>query len=114
MKPWSRGEIETLHYMSFHEHSISEMCYELQRPRKSILRALWKIRTQQALLHPLSEVASAHNMDAERLLTGLLDPLYYVPLDDKRPPRLLVAASALLCIALVCQRMFCGLSHHSC
>lgn len=94
-KPWTRDEIEDLHYMSFHQHTIKEMMYEFQRPRKSILKALRRIQMQQALFHPMEDVATAHNMKTEKLTKYLKDTLYYVPLPENQMPRFLIAATLL-------------------
>jgi hypothetical protein len=48
---WIRDEVETLHYMSVHGHTIAEMCRELNRSRKNIIQALKRIQTQQALFN---------------------------------------------------------------
>lgn len=89
-KPWTREEIEDLYYMSFHDHTMTEMVRELQRPRKKVVKALRKIQAQQALFHPLDEVATAHNIDTDRLKKYLRDPLYYVPLPEQGVPSLLI------------------------
>ena len=94
-RAWTRDEIEDLHYMSFHDHSLKEMMYEFQRPRKKILRALRKIQLQQALFYPLHEVATAHNIDEQKLVEHLKDPLYYVPLPENNVPQLLIAATVI-------------------
>jgi len=95
-KPWTREEVEELYYMSFHHHSVTEMVNELQRPRKNVLVALKKIKTQQALFHSLDEVALAHNTDTETLKKYLEDPLYYVRLPEQGIPSLLMTAFVVL------------------
>lgn len=93
--PWTREEIEDLHDMSYRDHTVTEMAYELQRPRKNVLRALRRIQTQQAIFHPLHEVATAHNMSTETLTRYLHDPLYYVPLRTSPFPLVVILTTVV-------------------
>lgn len=92
---WTREEIEDLYYMSVHNHTITEMSRELNRSRKSIIQALKRIQTQQALFHPIHEIATLHNTDMETFLYRLTDPLFYVPYKVNQTPMIIVASIVL-------------------
>lgn len=91
-KKWHRDDIETLYYMSIQGNTISEMCRELNRSRKSIIQALKRIQTQQALFHPMHEIASLHNADLETFAKRLIDPLFYIPFKVNQTPMIIVAS----------------------
>lgn len=92
---WTREEIENLYSMSVQGNTIAEMCRELNRSRKHIIQALKRIQTQQALFHPMHEIASLHNTDVEIMSKRLKDPLFYIPVEQNNVPVVIIATTVL-------------------
>lgn len=91
-KKWDRNDIQSLYYMSIQGNTISEMCRELNRSRKSVVQALKRIQTQQALFHPIHEIATLHNTDLETFTKRLMDPLFYIPYKVNQTPVIIIAS----------------------
>ena len=92
---WNHKELEELYYMSFHNHTIPEMCREFQRPKKQIIKALRRMQAQQCLFHSIEDVALAHNMPTEKLIKRLKDTLYYVPVQSNSIHPILIITSVM-------------------
>lgn len=94
-RPWTREEIEDLNYMSTHYHTVNEISRELERPRKDIIRALKRVQQQQTLFHTIDEVAFMHDIQHDKLVSHLKDPLYYVPIKSPAVPGALLVSVAV-------------------
>lgn len=95
MTAWTREDVQDLHTMSVAGNTISEIARHMDRSRRSVIQALKRVQTQQALFHPMHEVAAWHSTDLETLAKRLKDPLFYIPLQQNEVPLLLVATSVI-------------------
>lgn len=103
---WTREDLEEIYSMSFHNHTVLEIANYLNRPYKSVLRALRRIQTQQAMYHSMSDVAAAHNMNIEKLSKRLKDTLYYIPIETNEFPHIITITSIVFGVVSLYGYMF--------
>lgn len=110
---WSRDDVEKLYEMSINNCSMGMMCRDFKRSRRNVRDALRWIQMQQAIFHPISDVAALHNTDVETLENRLKDPIFYVDVNTDRKsdngiPLVIIATSVAFGLISLYGRFFCS------